>query len=184
MSISIWHIVILVGFVGLILCAANYAFPGLVLTKRAIWSWVVVLTFSSLIIGAISAPTVPYALGGFVAVSVFPLAWWGLHKFKAARAKKPLILWSILVCLFGISESRVQAQECSSDYDCGFREFCAKPPMSSDGHCLKKERGSSMSLPDPGSAYPNMNVAGECRTSAECPLGARCDKRTQRCVER
>lgn len=68
------------------------------------------------------------------------------------------------------------ASSCSSDYDCGFGNFCVKPELSFNGTCARAVNqfgNPTFTPPRPDSVGPGH---GDCAFDTDCSIGFKCVK--------
>lgn len=100
---------------------------------------------------------------------------------------KHLILTLAVLLSSLFFSSVLYAEECYSDFNCRFGYQCVKPPLGTEGICMKavdEYKVPTYPQKDPSSIFPNTNLEGDCRFDTDCPIGFRCDWRYKVCIAR
>lgn len=83
----------------------------------------------------------------------------------------------------GRGDTVIIGEGCRSDFNCSYGERCVKPPMKSKGVCLKAVDSYGLPTldgPSMESIYPRTDLG--CISSAECPVGFRCNSQLKVCT--
>lgn len=92
---------------------------------------------------------------------------------------------ALLASSGGTSGAEYQNRNCYSDYDCNLGSKCVKPPLQSEGTCMKSVNSLGVptySMPDSNSIGPNMDLDGQCSFDLDCPIGFKCNSHLKVCV--
>lgn len=93
------------------------------------------------------------------------------------------------IVLFGIvltmSIITIEAESCSSDFNCGLGQVCVKAPFKLEGICMEAvDEFGIKTYPEKSLDSMDIPTEGSCDFDLDCPIGFYCHKKYKVCIKR